>query len=190
MNMRTLLWVACLIAVIIPSWMLWARPNLYDHPVVAFLLSVAVAAISVVASRKQFFYDAEEKAKTEWLSQAESACDRLITTASQVKRLKMRTLRTCDDAVENLPELQDDRLKAVRTLLRSNCAFTGEQLHDIEQHLEGAFADWRRFIRKNCEGDDCRQIENVLAKRRLELLKPMGPSDDGKCGSQDGAGGE
>jgi hypothetical protein len=42
-------------------------------------------------------------------------------------------------------------------------------LLDIQQHLEGAYEDWQRFIRQNCEGPECQRIWHQLNSRRAKL---------------------
>lgn len=179
--MRIVAWILCIFLVLVPAALLVKYPQSYDDPLVVFLLSVAIAVVSVIASRIESIHDAKKRTQTEWLSQAESSCDRLLTTMSQVKRLKERTLHTCDDATLNMPELQKDNLRPLKTLLERNCESTGCQLHDIETHMESALADWQRFIRKNCEGAECDQIGRALDRRRAELLRPIVSESKKKC---------
>ncbi len=167
--MRFFLWSLTLGVVAVPTVLLLNYPDTYNNPVVVFLLSVALCGLSVLASRHEFVASAHRAMQTEWLSQAESACDRLLTTAAHVLAVRGRMNCTCDSALHDLPELQTDELKAVRVLLSAHCREAADNMTTIANHMESAIADWQRFIAKNCEGEDCTRIGRNLDKRRAKL---------------------
>lgn len=171
MRSRSLLWLVVVASIAIPTVCISIWPQLYSNPIVVFLLSVLTSAISVIASHEEFAGAARRRTQTEWLSQAESACDRLLTTGAQVQRMRARASSACADAIKSVPELEETKLRAVRIVLSSNCQNIAAQLHDINDHLESAIADWQRFIRKNCEGADCEIIGRGLERRRAELAQ-------------------
>lgn len=170
-NRRTMAWIGVVFAVIVPTLLLLYDPTLYNNPLVAFLLSLLIAGLSVIASRAELHGEVRRRTQTEWLSQAESACDRLLTTAAQVQRLAKIQSASCAETARLLPELDTDSLRPVRCLLATDCKHTSMQLKSISEHLESAVQDWERFIRKNCESDDCRIIGEALMRRRADLAR-------------------
>lgn len=167
--MRTALWILTALVLAVPTFCISIWPDLYANPIVSFLLSVAVSGVSIIASRREFIHEGTTSVQREWLGQAESACDKLLTICAQTTRLRLRTQCACDDATKTLPELQQNNMKAVRTLLERNCENTAAQLQSLSEHLDGAIADWERFIRQNCEGKACLEIGRVLQRRRAQL---------------------
>jgi hypothetical protein len=76
---------------------------------------------------------------------------------------------SCSKAVSDIPELQQDKMKAVRIKVQTDCEHASQRLNDIAHQLEDAIEDWQRFIDANCEGGDCARIADGIEKRRLQL---------------------
>lgn len=180
---KSWLWILVGILILVPAGLLLYDTSLYENPLVAFLLSVLIAAVSVVASRSDMLGEVRRKTQTEWLSQAEGACDRLLTTAAQVRRLAELQAQSCGEAVRSVPELNNEENRSVKLLLSSECKNTSVQLKSIYEHLESAILDWERFIRKNCEDTDCLVIGEALTKRRMDLSTPPATELKSPCGS-------
>jgi hypothetical protein len=112
---------------------------------------------------------ARKSVNAKWLPPAESACDRLLTLTSSISSLQRQMKGACERASGDVPELKEPKNRSVRLLLDRQCCEVASRLLDIQQHLEGAFEDWQRFIRQNCEGLECQRIWHQLNNRRAKL---------------------
>jgi len=179
MSLRTA-WIASIILLLVPAGML-----LYDNkaftPLVAFLISFAQFFLALHIGKLQSEHAARKTANAKWLPPAESACDRLLTVKSSVLNLRQQTKGACQKAAEDLPEIKEPNNKAVKILFERQCSEIASRLVDVENHLEGAFQDWIRFIRQNCEGSECERIWRSLLERKQSLRLNEVPSS---CGSQ------
>ena len=69
--------------------------------------------------------------------------------------------------------------KAIKVLFERHCSEIAGRLIDVENHMEGAFEDWIRFIRQNCEGSECSRIWQSLLTRKANLARSEQPQSCG-----------
>jgi len=167
MNLK-LAWFATLILLLVPTGLLVWNAQLYS-PLVAFLVSMAQLYLALVIGSLQSAEQARRSANAKWLPPAESACDRLLTVKASVLGLQQQTKGACHEAANDLPELKADQNKAIRMVFERYCSEISSRLIDVQNHLEGAFEDWIRFIRQNCEGSECQRIWTTLMLRKAGL---------------------
>jgi hypothetical protein len=144
------------------------RPELYS-PLASFLISTLQAGYTAWLSYAITDSSARKSANAKWLPQAEGACDRLLTVSSSIQRYRQQLQAACGHATKNLPELQQNNMKAVRVLMERQCAEGANMLLDMANHMESAVSDWRRFIGQNCEGAECAAIDERLSALRERL---------------------
>ncbi|HVT88784.1 MAG TPA: hypothetical protein VHD56_08040 [Tepidisphaeraceae bacterium] len=159
---------AALILVVGPVLLLIYQPNLLT-PLVSLMINAVQFFLALWLGHLISTDAAKQSANAKWLPPAESACDRLLTLTSSISSLQKQMKGACDRASTDLPELKEPKNKSVRLLLDRQCCEVASRLLDIQQHLEGAFEDWQRFIRQNCEGRECQRIWHSLNSRRARL---------------------
>jgi hypothetical protein len=158
-----------IIFLFLPPIMLWKYPSDYT-PMVATLLNSVLFVLSLYISRLHTLDSATKKANTKWLPQATGACFHLLTVWASVLAYRSELLSTCAQARQDLPELEKEEFKAVRTMISNHCNNGSARLKDVANHLEDSLEDWQRFIGANCEGAECRQISSQIKQRR-EILE-------------------
>lgn len=167
MNLRTT-WLAAIILLLVPAGMLLLDSKMFT-PLVAFLISFAQFFLALYIGKLQSEDAARTSANAKWLPPAESACDRLLTVKASVLGLQQQTKGACSKSSDDLPELKAEQNKAIRMVFERYCSEISSRLIDVQNHLEGAFEDWIRFIRQNCEGPECQRIWNTLMARKSSL---------------------
>lgn len=154
------------------------RPNDYT-PFVQILLSLILFCAAYWIGNKKELDEARQRANDRWLPQAESVIFRLMTLHSNVRRFSASTKANCSRSECELPELQQQNMRAVKIKLRTDCGAAAQRLDDIAHQLEDAIEDWRRFVAANCTGDECLRIFQALEQRRVKLeLEPEIPIPD------------
>jgi hypothetical protein len=161
-------WFAALLLLLVPAALLIWKPE-YFTPLVAFLVSMIQLFLALAIGSLQSAEQAKKSANAKWLPPAESACDRLLTVKASVMGLQQQTKEACHEAAADLPELKTEPNKAIRMVFEHNCSEISSRLIDVQNHLEGAFEDWIRFIRQNCEGPECQRIWHSLMARKASL---------------------
>jgi hypothetical protein len=121
---------------------------------------------------------AQKEANMRWVPMAASACDRLATILGSVSSLRAAVGQACAAASTNLPELKENKNRAVRVHFEGLCSSNATRLQDVESHLDSALTDWERFIKQNCDGPECADIG-----RRLAILRSRLSSADQSAGS-------
>jgi hypothetical protein len=154
-----------------------------NTPVVQALCAAFGTLGSILAGVAWSKRQAEREANSRWIPVAASSCDRLITLQSSVRSLRYTVSKSCGAAKVNLPELNRDLNRAVRVHLEDLCGANASRLSDIENHLEGALADWERFIKVNCTGSECAEIGSNLVRLRAKLLAQDIMASNGSCGT-------
>jgi hypothetical protein len=102
---------------------------------------------------------------------AASACDRLGTILGSVANLRATVSQACATASQRLPELSENKNRAVHIHFEGLCSSNATRLKDVESHLDSALVDWERFIKHNCSGSECADIGRRLALQRSRLLE-------------------
>jgi len=167
-TMKLGIWIVAIIVLVGPPILLWKFPNEYT-PVVETLLNAILFGLALYLGRIDAIETATKAANAKWLPQAVSACNRLLTVCGAVRTYRSELASTCANAQRELPELEQEKMKAVRMMLSSHCNHGSARLNDVANHLEDALEDWQRFIGANCSGDECSQISSQINQRRLTL---------------------
>jgi len=157
------------IVLLVSPILLYVKPDAYT-PFVAILLNIGLFALALWVGLEQAEEHGKRIANDRWLPQAQSAIHRLLTIWASIRSFRNELSYTCKKAAKDLPELEKEENKAIKTLFSSNCGHGSNRLGDIVNHLEDALEDWNRFVKENCQGDDCDRIDKEIKKRR-ELLK-------------------
>ena len=166
-------WSLAIFVVIFPPVYLAYNP-LHYTPLVDSLFSVFLFLLAYWIGSIRDSDAAAQRANDRWLPQAESVILRLMTLQANVIRFAAITKSSCSDAECELPELNDQKLRAVRIKMKTDCKASSERLVDIGNQLEDAIADWRRFIIANCRGNECERIFEALRQREDRLWNNEG----------------
>lgn len=142
-------------------------------PIVDTMFSVLLFLLAYWIGNKQETEKARQQANDRWLPQAESVILRLMTLHTNVVRFSSTTKTSCDSSQCEMPELQDEKMKAVRVKMKTECEASGQRLDDIANQLEDAIEDWRRFVSANCVGEECSRIFEALEQRRRRLEEAL-----------------
>ncbi|MFV0521446.1 MAG: hypothetical protein ACK5MI_03290 [Mangrovibacterium sp.] len=128
---------------------LYSKPADYT-PIVQVLLSIFLAFLAFVIGSKKEIDNAAKRANEKWMPQAESVIYRLLTLQTNVKRFAASTRSSCKRTSCDLPELEQENMKAVKIKIQTDCENTSTRLEDISLQLEDAIGDWSRFVAGNC----------------------------------------
>lgn len=148
------------------------RPDDFT-PIVQVLFSLFLFLLAFWLGYTKETERATRQASDKWLPQAESVIYRLLTLHNNVKRFASTAKTSCDKTKCDLPELENEEMKAVRIKIQTDCEATSQRLTDIAFQLEDAVEDWRRFIAANCTGDECSRIFEAIQERRERLEEEM-----------------
>jgi hypothetical protein len=171
--MRSFVILLAMLVLICPPIVLWRFPDQYT-PMVETLLNALLFGLALWLGNHEAAKRAEKHANAKWLPQAASACSRLLTVWASVRNFQGQLGNTCTQAIKDLPELEHDKMRAVKTMLNAHCGNGAARMGDIVNHLEDALEDWLRFIGANCEGDECAAINAQIEARRTTLKKQLG----------------
>lgn len=170
-------WIlAALVFVAAPIYLAF-RPEEYT-PLVQVLISLIFFWLAYQIGMHKEVEAATQKANDRWLPQAESVIFRLMTLHANVKRFSHSTKSNCSTTACDLPELEQNNMRAVKVKLKTDCAASGQRLDDIAHQLEDAIEDWRRFVSANCNGDECMRILEALLRRQEKLEQELSASDE------------
>lgn len=139
------------------------------------LLSVFLSGLAFFIGSKKEIDVATKRANEKWLPQAESVIYRLLTLQTNVKRFAISSKNNCKQTVCDLPELDQDNMKAVKIKIQTDCVNTSERLSDIVLQLDDAVGDWSRFVAENCDGSECNRIFDAIAERQYKLEEDLQP---------------
>jgi hypothetical protein len=134
-----------------------------SNPVVLAICASGQFFVSLFAGVLWSKAEAVKEANLRWVPMAASACDRLGTILGSVANLRGTVSQACSTASRNLPELSENKNRAVRIHFEGLCSSNATRLVDVESHLDSALADWERFIKQNCSGAECADIGRRLA---------------------------
>lgn len=170
--LRWILWIAAATCVLGPPILLSVKQDLYT-PVLAAVVNGILFSVSVGIGWERAAEHAAKKANDRWLPGSEGAMDRLLSVSNDIERLKIELANTCKIASRTLPELENDSNRAIRILFSTICDKAGSSLTSIVNHLDGALADWTRFVEANCQGEDCSRIFRTLKQKKNKLDKQL-----------------
>lgn len=91
------------------------------------------------------------------------------TILGSVASLRATVGQACSTATKNLPELAENKNRAVRIHFEGLCTSNATRLQAVESHLDSALTDWERFIKQNCDGPECADVGRRLAVLRARL---------------------
>lgn len=165
---KSLLWAITIAVVILPPTCLIVKPELYT-PLVAAILSSGLFLLSRLIGQEQAEQRGLRTANERWLPQSESAMHRLLTVLSSLKRFRSELSQICSTAAKDLPEIDLEKNKAIKMLISTHCRLGSAQLIDIANHVQDALSDWSRFVRANCQGEDCGRIFMEIKKKQDTL---------------------
>jgi hypothetical protein len=153
-----------------PPIYLSKHPEAYT-PLLQTLFSVFLFFLAFWIGRDKEAYDARQQANDRWLPQAEAVTYRLMTLFANVRGFSRAMQSSCGCASRDLPELQQDSLRAVRIKMKTECDASAQRLDDIANQLEDAIGDWQRFIAGNCRGQECARIFSALQERWARVMQ-------------------
>lgn len=153
-----------LVLLVAPGIILWKEPTAYT-PLVAFILSAALSAASIVASLGMEKLRVEKEVTAKWLPQAQSACDRLLTVLRDLQRLRQSSRTIC----KSYANMSKDQPNGFDLVLDQYCGSICGRAEGVADHLWSAYNDWERFIGKNCERSECAGIFVSLRERKQQL---------------------
>jgi hypothetical protein len=162
-----------------------------------FAPQLSNAVVLAICASGQFFVsvfagvawskaEAVKEANLRWVPMAASACDRLGTILGSVANLRATVSQACSTASRNLPELSENKNRAVRIHFEGLCSSNATRLVDVESHLDSALADWERFIKHNCSGSECADIGRRLAIQRARLSERGSQAETPGCQADTG----
>jgi hypothetical protein len=151
-----------------PTLFVYFRPDDYT-PAVDTLFSVLLTLLAYFFGRELELAKALQQANARWLPQAEAVTYRLITLYENVRKFSVKVGTSCARSHCDLPELADEKMRAVRVQMKADCDASADRLDDIANQLEDAIRDWQRFIAGNCTGDECARIFDALMERQLRM---------------------
>lgn len=171
-NMNMIISFIFVLALIgVPSYLLMEHPYQYNMPT-QILFSVFLTAAStwfgIAINNKKARRDATSK----WLPAAETACKQLLTLSSTAERMKRTQALACSAIDPLIPPGSAD-LVPIRVLVGIQCRETGEKLATLRDHIENSISHWQVFIGSNCEGDECRVIDQRLKDCRSQLFSQI-----------------
>ncbi len=137
-----------------------------NNPVTLALCASGQFFVSIFAGIAWSKADAIREANMRWVPMAASACDRLATILGSVTNLRSTVSQACSSASRNLPELGENKNRALKIHFEGLCNSNATRLNDVESHLDSALTDWERFIKHNCNGPECADIGRRLASLR------------------------
>lgn len=155
--MRVYLWLVAILVLVAPPVWLWAQPDQYT-PVLETLLNAVLFGLALWLGHEHALQRGVAIANDRWLPQAESAMHRLLTVLSSVRSFRSELSDTCNIAAQQLPEIERQENRAIKTLFGTQCRHGAKRLGDIVNHLEDALVDWTRFVEANCQGVECSRI--------------------------------
>jgi hypothetical protein len=147
-----------------PPIYLSKHPEEYT-PLLQTLFSVFLFFLAFWIGRDKEAYNARQQANDRWLPQAEAVTYRLMTLFANVRGFSGAMRSSCGRASCDLPELQQESLRAIRIKMKMECDASAQRLDDIANQLEDAIGDWQRFIAGNCRGQECARIFTALQER-------------------------
>jgi hypothetical protein len=176
-------WSLAVVCVAFPPIYLAYNPTHFT-PLVDTLFSIFLFILAYWIGTSKDSAVAAQQANDRWLPQAESVIFRLMTLRANVLRFANLSKQNCTAAECELPELQDEKMRAVRIKMKTDCEASNQRLLDIGCQLEDAIEDWRRFIIANCVGDECQRIFEALQQRQQRLYSENidGPEVDRMTG--------
>jgi hypothetical protein len=172
-HLRLFAWLFLLAVLVGPAAYLFLHPTATVPPFGAVLLDVLLFLLAWWLSREMARDDAELHANDKWVPQSRQACRSLLTVWADVQGLRHDLATMCSTLTNELPEMQDERMRGARAVLSGQCKSTASRLDTIANHLSDAVAAWDTSITANCQGMECAQIKQDMKDHREELVAQL-----------------
>jgi hypothetical protein len=167
--MRLFAWLLLLTVLLVPGYCVLFRPDIQISPLAHVLLDVLLFVLTWFAthqaetdSRESAIRTAQRGANDKWIPQAQQACRGLLTVWAEVRALCHDAARVCSTLTDELPEMQDERMRGARAVLGVQCKSTASRLDSISNHLTDAVAAWKTFIQANCQSFGCLEMSDEM----------------------------
>jgi len=151
-----------------------------------------LAVASIAASYRLSKPIANAQARKTWLPFAEIACTNLTTIGLMAERMRRMQRGDCGRMMESLDASARDRCKSLFPVLDTQCRESAEKLASIRDQIRSAQNTWETFIRQNCDGVECEEIDQRLReverdmRQRMDMEAPL-PSCEQDNGNRNGS---
>ena len=165
------LWLIITIIICIITAVYFGRhPDDYNA-VCQILITLMVAILSIWAGLK---YDNErlefelEKVKrkaqleatAKWMPMAKGCISKLLTMQQQVEDIKEVSMTAFSDIDKS------DNIDCIKTLAKTEVRNRKASYKSINEQLDDAIEDWRRFVMANCQGNECSEVDDLIKNKR------------------------